>query len=156
MMQGRQNIKDIIAALTDANDRARLDTLYKTLTMLLDQQYLRIVDWWHLMPPYELHNRLTLEEEKKLRAGATTSAGMPSKVIKEAAKSTESRIKVLRREDRMMAGLKRKASEKNDVHGHRDKRRRKRLTLEDDEDDEEEVRFDFEVFESLVFTLVDV
>ena len=41
MMQGRQKIKDIIAALTDVNDPSSLKKLQKTLKTLLDQQFLR-------------------------------------------------------------------------------------------------------------------
>ena len=152
MMQGRQKIKDIIAALTDINDKTSLKKLQKTLKTLLDQQYLRTVSWWNLIPPDELVSKITLEEEKKLRAGATTSASMTSKVIKEAGKATQTRLKAMRHDDKTMEGLKRKASDMISIQGHLDKKRRLHLIVEDeDEEEEENVGFDFDVCVPLLF-----
>jgi hypothetical protein len=146
MMQGRQKIKDLIAALTDVNDPASLKKLQKTLKTLLDQQFLRTVNWWNLMPPDELVNKIALEEEKKLRAGATTSASLTSKVKKEAEKATETRLKAMRHDDRTMDGLKRKASDMISIEDHRAKRRRLHLIFEDEDEEEEgNIRFDFDV-----------
>ena len=102
-MQGRQRIKDIVAALTDPNDvdyQLRTKTLYTTLTTLINQNYLRVVTWWNLMPPDDLLNKITLEEEKKLRGEMTTSAGLSTKTIKEAAAETEKRLKALKEDDK--------------------------------------------------------
>jgi hypothetical protein len=129
MMQGRQRIKDIVAALTDADDidhQLRTEMLHKTLKTLLDQQYLKTVSWWNLMPNDDLLNKITLEEEKKLRGENTTSASMSSKTIKAAASESERRLKALKSNDKMMEGLKRKADEKIDVKTHMSNKRRKR------------------------------
>jgi hypothetical protein len=151
-MQGQQKIKDIIAALTDVNDPSSLKRLQKTLKTLLDQQFLRTVNWWNLMPQDELFSKITLEEEKKLRAGATTSASMTSKVKKEAGKATETRLKAMRHDDRTMEGLKRKASDMISIEGHRAKTQRLHLIIEDeDEEEEESVRFDYDVCLPLLF-----
>ena len=147
LMQGGQKIKDITAALTDPNDidyQSRLKTLQKTLITLANQQYFRTVHWWNLIPQDELNHKLQLEEETKLReSGQTTSVSMASKIIKEAGKATEHRLKALKYDDRTLDGLKRKASEMIDIDSHRNKRRR--LIVEDEEEDEDAVRFDFDV-----------
>ena len=147
LMQGGQKIKNIITALTDPNDinyQSRLKALHKTLVTLSNQQYFRTVNWWNLMPPDELQAKITLEEEKKLRReGATSSAAMTAKSIKEAGKATEHRLKALRHDDKTMEGLKRKASDMIGIDDHRDKKRR--LMRIEDDDEEDEVRFEFDV-----------
>lgn len=152
MMQGRQKIKDLISAFTDPNDATSLKKLQKTLKTLLDRQFLRPVNWWNLMPPDELVSKITLEEEKKLRSGATTSASMTSKVKKEAGKATETRLKAMRHDDRTMEGLKRKASDMISIQDHRAKRQRMHLIVEDDDEEEEEnIHFDFDVCLPMLF-----
>lgn len=139
LMQGRQKINDIIAALTDPNDvdyQTRLKSLHKTLTNLLDQQYLRTVNWWNLMPPDDLVHKITLEEEKKLRGSGTTSAGMASKTIKEAGKATEKRLKSIKQDDKLMESLKRKRSEEVDIEAYLKNKRRR--VLDDDEEEQEQ------------------
>jgi len=155
LMQGGQKIKDITTALTDSNDidyQSRLKTLQKTLITLVNQQYFRTVHWWNLIPQDELNHKLQLEEETKLReSGQTTSVSMTSKIIKEAGKATEHRLKAMMYEDRTLDGLKRKVSEMIDIDSHRNKRRR--LIVEDDDDEEEDVvRFDFDVISFYVVT----
>jgi RNA polymerase III subunit RPC82 len=143
-MQGRQKIKDIIAALTDSNDvdyQTRLKSLHKMLTTLLDQQYLRTVNWWNLMPPDDLAHKISLEEEKKLRGSGTTSAGMASKTIKEAGKAAEKRLKSMKQDDKLMASLKRKPEEEVDIEAYRKSKRRRVL----DDDDEEQQEFTWNV-----------
>ena len=143
MMQGRQRIKDIIAALTDPNDidhHHRLKTLQMTLKNLLNEQYLRTVNWWHIMPADDLVAKITLEEEKKLRSGST-SASLTSKSIKEAKGAMEKRIIALKHDDKFLESLKRKASEKLDLETHRKSKRRR---IEEDEESDE-FKFDFDV-----------
>lgn len=140
MMQGRQRIKDIISTLTDSSDidhKLRTKTLNKTLTTLLNEKYLRVVQWWHLTPPDDLQTKIAQEEEKKLRGEKTTSAGLSTKTIKEAASKTLTRINALKEDDKTMEGLKRRADEKIDIGAHREAKRRRRGHVVDD--DEEEV-----------------
>jgi RNA polymerase III subunit RPC82 len=146
MMQGRQKIKDIVAALTDTEEidhQSRTEMLHKTLKTLLDQQYLRTVNWWNLMPNDDLLNKITLEEEKRLRGGDTTSASMSSKTMKEAAAESERRIKELKSDDKTMEGLKRKADEMIDVATHLRGKRLKRVHEMDEA--EEEIKLDVDV-----------
>lgn len=146
MMQGRQKIKDIVAALTDTDEidhQSRTETLNKTLKTLLDQQYLRTVNWWNLMPNDDLLNKITLEEEKRLRGDLTTSASMSSKTIKAAASASQLRVKELKSDDKTMEGLKRKADEMIDAATHKQIKRNKRA--HDVDDSEEEIKLDVDV-----------
>jgi hypothetical protein len=148
MMQGRQRIKDVISTLTDSSDidhQLRTRTLNNTLTTLLNQKYLRVVQWWHLMPPDDLENKIMQEEEKKLRGEQTTSAGLSTKTIKEAASNSLSRLNALKEDDKKMEGLKRKANERIDVESFRQTKRRRRGYTVDDEAEEEETRLDVNV-----------
>jgi hypothetical protein len=146
-MQGRQRIKDIVSALTDTEDidhQLRARTLNTTLQTLLNQQYLRTVSWYNIMPPEDLHNKITIEEEKKVRGGDTTSASLSAKNIKLAATGTAERLKAMKGDDKVMEGVKRKASEMVDLKTHRAiKKRRGRYTPSDDE--EEEATLDLDV-----------
>lgn len=145
MMQGRQRIKDIVAALTDTehiDHQLRTRTLNTTLVMLLNQQYLRTVNWWNVMPPEDLHNKINLEEEKKVRGEDTTSASLSAKSLKAAAAGTAERLKMLKGDDKVLEGVKRKASELIDVTMHRANKRRR---LENSDDEEEEVKLDYDV-----------
>ena len=147
-MQGRQRIKDIISTLTDASDidhQLRTRTLNNTLTTLLNQKYLRVVQWWHLIPPDDLETKIVQEEEKKLRGQQTTSAGLSTKSIKEAASNSLSRLNALKEDDKKMEGLKRKANEKIDIEALRQTKRRRRGYVDDEEEGEEEVRLDVNV-----------
>jgi len=149
MMQGRQRIKDIISTLTDASDidhQLRTRTLNNTLRTLLNQKYLRVIQWWHLMPPDDLETKIVQEEEKKLRGEKTTSAGLSTKTIKEAASNTLTRLNALKEGDKKMEGLKRKANEKMDIESLRqNKRRRRAYMMEDDEEEQEEAILDVNV-----------
>lgn len=139
MMQGRQRIKDIISTLTDSSDiddKLRTKTLNNTLTTLLNQKYLRVVQWWHLTPPDDLQTKISQEEEKKLRGEKTTSAGLSTKTIKEAASKTLTRLNALKEDDKKMEGLKRRADEKIDIATHREAKRRRRGYVLDDEEEE--------------------
>jgi hypothetical protein len=145
LMQGRQRIKDIVSTLTDTEDidhNLRRKTLNNTLKNLLKHQYLRTVNWWNLMPADDLVAKITMEEEKKVRGGGSTSASMATKAIKEAGKATVSRLKALKRDDKAMETLKRKASEQISVESYRNSKRRR---VEEGEDDEEELRLDLDV-----------
>lgn len=153
-MQGRLRIRDIVTALTDPNDidyEHRLKQLYSTLTTLLNQQYLRPVNWWNLMSPDDLANKVTIEEEKKLRGGGTTSASMTSKMIKEAAAAGEARVKALKHDDKVMESLKRKTPDTINAATHRKNKKRK-IWADDDDDDEEEreAKFEFDVSTLLI------
>ena len=148
LMQGRLRIKDIVTALTDPNDvdyGLRLKQVHSTLTTLLNQQYLRTVNWWNLMPPDDLANKVTIEEEKKLRGGGTTSVSMSSKQIKEAGKAGEARVRALKLDDKAMESLKRKAPEMVNATTHR-KNKKRRLMGDSDEEEEKEEKFEFDVF----------
>jgi hypothetical protein len=145
-MQGRQRIKDIIAALTDANDidhDIRAKQLSDIIKKLWNNKYLRIVDWWSLMPPDDLATKINLEEEKRLRGDQTTSASLPAKVVKEANEAAKRRLTRLKQENRSQDTLKRKATDKIDIKTLRERKRRK---IEESDDEEEEVAFDFDVF----------
>jgi len=143
-MQGNQRIKDIIAAFSDssaADFQSRLKTVQKALHALLSRQYVRTVSWWNLMPPDEVLNKIALEEEKKLRnAGASTSVSMTAKRQKEAAKAADERIKNMKKDERNMESLKRKAVDKDEQRGLK----KRRIMLDEDED-EEKVKFDYDV-----------
>jgi len=145
MMQGHQRIKDIIAALTDKTDidyDIRAKQLNTTLKKLWNEQYLRTISWWNLMPPDDLSSKINLEEEKRVRGGTTTSASMTTKLVKEAGEAAKRRLDALKQDDRNQTSLKRKAAEKIDM-----KTLRKRRRIEDDSaDEEDEVTFDFDVF----------
>lgn len=145
MMQGHQRIKDIIAALTDKTDidhDIRVKQLNTTLKKLWNEQYLRTISWWNLMPPDDLSSKINLEEEKRVRGEMTTSASMTTKLVKEAGEAARRRLDALKQDDRNQTSLKRKAAEKIDM-----KTLRKRRRIEEDSaDDEEEVTFDFDVF----------
>jgi hypothetical protein len=154
MMQGRQRIKDVISTLTDSSDidhQLRTRTLNNTLTTLLNQKYLRVVQWWHLMPPDDLENKIMQEEEKKLRGEQTTSAGLSTKTIKEAASKSLSRLNALKEDDKKMEGLKRKANERIDIESFRQTKRRRRGYTVDDEAEEEEARLDVNVLPLINF-----
>jgi len=145
MMQGHQRIKDIIAALTDKNDiehDTRSSQLNNTIKKLWNQQYLRTVHWWNLMPPDDLSSKINLEEEKKLRGEKTTSASMTTKLVKEASEAAKRRINALKQDDRSQDSLKRKAMDKIDMKTLRDRKRRR---IEEDSEGEQEVTFDFDV-----------
>ena len=143
-MQGNQRINDIIAAFSDstaADSQSRLKTVQKALHALLSQQYLRTVSWWNLMPPDEVLNKIALEEEKKLRnAGASTSVSMTAKRQKEAAKAADERIKNMKKDERNMESLKRKAVDKDEQRGLK-----KRRIMVDEDEDEEKVKFEYDV-----------
>ena len=143
-MQGHQRIKDIVATFSDstaADSQSRLKTIQKALHALLSQQYLRTVSWWNLMPPDEVLNKIALEEEKKLRsAGATTSLSMTAKHQKEAAKAADDRIKNMKKDERNMESLKRKAPDKEELRGLK-----KRRIMVDEAEEEEKVKFDYDV-----------
>jgi hypothetical protein len=144
MMQGRQRIKDIVAALTDTDDidhQLRSRTLNTTLMTLLKEQYLRTVNWWNIMPAFDLHNKIALEEEKKLRGEDTTSASLSAKTLKEAAKGTADRLKTIKGDDRVLEGVKRKANELIDVQHLRESKRRRI----DNDVKEEKDELDFDV-----------
>lgn len=101
------------------------------------------------MPPDDLETKLTQEEEKKLRGEQTTSAGLSTKSIKEAASNSLSRLNALKEDDKKMEGLKRKANEKIDIEALRQTKRRRRGYVADEEEEEEVVRLDVNVFPSL-------
>lgn len=150
-MQGNQRIKDIIAALTDKNDidhDMRAKQLNNTIKKLWNQQYLRTVNWWNLMPPDDLATKINLEEEKKLRGHQTTSAGMTARMVKEAGEAAKKRLGELKQDDRRQDSLKRKAVDKIDIKTLRERKRRR---IEDDSEEEEEVLFDFDVRFGLLF-----
>ena len=69
---------------------------------------------------------------------------MTAKMIKQAGKATETRLKALKRDDRAMESLKRKADEMVDHKTHQ-KNKRRRNIVDDDEEEEEELRFEFDV-----------
>jgi 50S ribosomal subunit-associated GTPase HflX len=152
-MQGRQRIKDILAAFTDPTDPdspSRLKTVKKALNALLTQQYLRTVSWWNLMPPDEVMNKIALEEEKKLRkAGASTSVSMTAKTQKEAAKAADERIQNMKKDERNMESLKRKVVDKEEASGPK----KRRLMAKEDEE-EEHVKFDYDVCTPAISRLI--
>lgn len=153
MMQGRQRIKDIISTLTDSSDidhKSRTKTLNNTLTTLLNEKYLRVVQWWHLTPPDDLQTKIAQEEEKKLRGEKMTSAGLSTKTIKEAASKTLTRINALKEGDKKMEGLKRRADEKIDIAAHREAKRRRRGYALDDDEEEEVTTLDVNVLSFLI------
>ena len=93
------------------------------------------------MPPDEVLNKIALEEEKKLRnAGASTSVSMTAKRQKEAAKAADERIKNMKKDERNMESLKRKAVDKDEQRGLK-----KRRIMVDEDEDEEKVKFDYDV-----------
>lgn len=86
-------------------------------------------------------NKIALEEEKKLRsAGASTSVSMTAKHQKEAAKAADERIKNMKKDERNMESLKRKAVDKEGTRGIK-----KRRIMVDEDEEEERIKFDYDV-----------
>jgi hypothetical protein len=143
-MQGRQRIKDILASFTDttaADSHSRLKTVQKALNTLLSQQYLRTVSWWNVIPADEFASKVLVEEEKKLRnERSTTSVSMTAKLQNEAAKKADTRISMMKKDERNMESLKRKVVDTGEPS-----KKKRRLLVEDDDEKEERVVFDYDV-----------